>query len=513
MEQHTNFKNKETLFRSGDGSTAVLCFNQSDIFSMQNIKFNIQNMLLAVLIGTALGCKPVQVTRQDTSPTLPPFFDKNATADSSGLGELQWRQFFTDPLLQSLIDTTLAGNFDLSIAARRIQQMQAGVLATESDLRPVVEAAGTSGIRRFGLYTMDGAGNATTDITPGKLIPEHLPDFFIGVQAAWEIDLWGKLRNRKKAAAARFLASIEGKNMVQTTVVASIAAAYYNLQSLDAQLEILDEYISLQQNALDLVRLQKEAGAANELAVKQFENQLLDLRGNRLSIQQQIIENESIINFLAGRFPAPVQRTPLFLNQNLPAVTATGIPPVLLENRPDIRAAALELAASKADLDAARALFYPSLNIGAILGSQAFRPDFLVTKPQSVAYNLLGGLTAPLVNKRAIRAEFNHADAAQLEALATYQQTIVNGYIEVYNQMAFLKNLDQQYTLKTEQVAAISAAVDISGELFRSGRANYLDVLTAQQNALDTRLELVEVRLQQWSASLALYRALGGGWR
>lgn len=471
---------------------------------------------LAAALLAVVGCKPVQVILEDKALTLPQNFGQNAAAaapDSASLGEMNWREFFKDPNLQNLIDTALAANFDLKIAAQRIQQMQAGVLATEAPLRPTVEAAGTAGLRKFGFYTMDGAGNATTDITPGKLIPEHLPDFFVGLQASWEIDLWGKLKNQKQSAVARLMASVEGKNLVKTTVVSSIAEAYFNLQSIDEQTRILDEYIALQQNALDLVRVQKEAGAANELAVKQFENQLLDLQGIRLDFQQQIIENENLVNFWLGRFPQPVVRTPLFLNQNLPPIAATGIPPALLENRPDLRAAALELAASKADLNAARTLFYPSLNIGAVLGTQAFRPDFLVTKPASMAYNLVGGMVAPLVNKRAIRAEFNRADAYQLEALTTYHQTLVNAYIEAYNQLAFLKNLEQQFALKTEQTAVIENAVDISDDLFRSGRANYLDVLTAQQNALDTRIELVGLRLRQWSAAVGLYRALGGGWR
>jgi len=483
---------------------------------MKNKKSISHFLMLAIVLAAVAGCKPVQVLREEKPMALPQNFDPKTAAaapDAASLGATNWREFFADPNLQKLIDTALVANFDLKIAAQRIQQMQSGELAAEAPLRPTVEAAGATSLRKFGFYTMDGAGNATTDITPGKLVPEHLPDFFVGVQAGWEIDLWGKLKNQKQSAIARFMASMEGKNLVQTAVVAGIAEAYFHLQSLDAQTQILDEYIALQQNALDLVRIQKDAGAANELAVKQFENQLLDLRGIHLNFQQQIIENESLINFLTGRFPQPVERTPLFLNQNLPAVAATGVPPTMLENRPDIRAAALEVAASKADLNAARALFLPSLNLGAVVGTQAFRPDFLVTKPASLAYNLVGGMVAPLVNKRAIRAEFNRADAYQLEALTAYQQSIVNAFIEAYNQVAFLKNLEQQFALKTEQVAAIENAVDISGELFRSGRANYLEVLTAQQNALETRLELVDLRLRQWQSAVSLYRALGGGWR
>lgn len=483
---------------------------------MKNKKSNFQFLMCAsILVLGMMGCKNVQVIRENKALTIPGNFDKSivSSTDSASLGAMNWREFFKDPNLQHLIDTALLSNFDLKIATQRIQQMQAGVLATEAALRPTVQAAGMMGVRRFGLYTMDGAGNATTDITPGKLVPEHLPDFFIGAQAGWEVDLWGKLRNQKKSAVARFLSSVEGKNLLQTTVVANIAEAYFNLQSLDAQTQILDEYISLQQNALDLVRIQKETGKANELAIRQFENQLLDLRGIHLDLQQKIVENESLISFLIGTFPQPVVRTPLFLNQELPPVTATGLPPALLENRPDIRAASLELVASKADLNVARALFYPSLNIGAVVGTQAFRPDFLVTKPASLVYNLVGGIAAPLVNKRAIRAEFNRADIYQLEALTTYQQTIINAFTEVYNHLAFLRNLEQQITLKNQQVGTIESAVGISDELFRSGRANYLEVLTTQQNALDTRLELVDLQLRQWSAAVGLYRALGGGWR
>ncbi len=447
--------------------------------------------------------------------TIPADYGRDTAVgpDSTSLGSTIWRQYFEDSLLQNQIDVALEGNFDLQIAAQRIRQLQAGVLAAEAPLRPVIQSSFSAGVRRFGLYTMDGAGNATTDILPGKPVPEHLPDLFIGAQAGWEIDLWGKLGNLKQAALARLLASEAGRRLLQTAVVAGVAEIYFTLQSLDERIQILDEYIGLQQNALELVRIQKEAGMANELAVKQFENQLLDLRGMRLDLQRQMVEYENAGNLIAGRYPQPLLRTASFFEFGLPDGPAAGLPAALLENRPDIRAAELELAASKAELNAARALFFPSLNIGAVFGTQAFRPDFLVTKPASMAYTLAGGLMAPLVNRRAIHAEFNRSDALRLEALAAYRRTVVNAYAEVYYRLAFLDNLEQQFDLKKQQISAIEAAVDVSGELFRSGRANYLDVLTAQQHALDTELELVDLRLQQWVESVNLYRALGGGWR
>ncbi|MDX1907478.1 MAG: efflux transporter outer membrane subunit [Bacteroidia bacterium] len=471
--------------------------------------------VLTVIVLTATACKPIQVIRQDKVLPLPGSVvgDSLSQTDSLGFGGRSWRLFFTDPNLQQLIDTALYGSYDLQIASRQIQQNEAYVLAARAPFLPEADLVASSSLRRFGLYTMDGAGNATTDIISGKLVPINLPDYFGGIQASWEIDLWGKLRSQKKAAVARFLASVEGKNLVQTRLVALVAEVYFKLQALDAQTQILDEYITLQQNALTLVQVQKQAGMADELAVKQFENQLMDLQGTRIDLDQQIREHENLINVLLGRFPQPVSRSPLFLQQTLPEVDISSVPPQILENRPDIRAASLELSASKADLDAARAMFYPSLNLGAALGTQAFRPDLLLTQPQSLAYTLAGGLAAPIVNRRALKANFMQADAYQYEALASYHQAIVGAYTEVYNYLFFMNNLRRQYELKTKQTTAINLAVDISGDLFRSGRANYLDVLTAQQNALETRLELVDLRLRQWANAVGLYRSLGGGWQ
>jgi outer membrane protein TolC len=300
---------------------------------------------------------------------------------------------------------------------------------------------------------------------------------------------------------------------VQTSLVAEIAAAYYDLLSLDASLRIVDENIGIQQNALELVRVQKEAGMANELAVEQFEAQLLGLRGQRIEMEQMIVENESIINYLLGRYPQPVQRNSLDLLEMSPPSLVAGVPAQLLRNRPDIRAAELELAASKADLNAARALFYLTVEINGLLGLQAFRPDLLVTKPASFAYGLLGGLTAPLINKRAIQAEFNAADAYQLEALYAYQQAILGGYVEVHNGLAGLRNLQRSLDLKRSEAEVFTRSISTSNDLFRTSRATYLEVLFAQQNALSTRLELVEMKQRELMLGVGVYRALGGGWR
>jgi outer membrane protein TolC len=184
-----------------------------------------------------------------------------------------------------------------------------------------------------------------------------------------------------------------------------------------------------------------------------------------------------------------------------------------LQNRPDIKQAELELIASKADLNAAKAAFYPRLDLSGSLGLQAFRPDLLITKPQSIAYGLFAGLTAPLLNKRAIQAEFNYASAYQQETLLQYQQRIIQAFLEVATEMSNLLNLEEVYSLKSNESNVLLESIEISTDLFRTNRATYLEILFAQQNALQARLELVDVKQRQFNTMVNIYRTLGGGWR
>ncbi len=477
---------------------------------MQYIKSNITS-IAAILVLCLGSCKSVSVMRQDTLLPMPDQF--LSTTDTTAVTRLNWRDFFDDDNLISLIDTALSNNLDMKIALQRIEMAKAGVVAAKGNLLPTVDAIGAAGMDKFGRYTMDGAGNRGTEMINGRDVPVYLPDYTLGLVAGWEMDVWGKLRNRKKAAINRYLASMEGRHFVQTNLIATVAAAYYELQALDAQTTFLEDAIRLQTNALEVVRAQKEVGKATQLGIQQFEAQLLTLRGMQLELQQLIFQQEAELNFILGRYPQPIVRNKRLLDLDTPDRMGAGIPAAMLENRPDVRQAAHELTASKADLNAARALFYPSVNISGMLGLQAFRPDLLVTKPQSLTFGLLGGVAAPLVNRRAIQAEFDFADAAQTEALLNYQQTILNAYMEVNIQIANIQNLGQMFALKNEEAEVLGLSVDTSGDLFRTGRANYLEVLAAQQYALDARLELVELKKRLMQSTVEMYRSLGGGWR
>ncbi len=229
-----------------------------------------------------------------------------------------------------------------------------------------------------------------------------MPDYFLGLRSSWEVDIWGKLKSQKKAAYNRFLSSEKGRQAIVTGLVAEIARHYYELMALDTELDIIRKNIALQESAVETIKIQKEAGRANELGVRQLTAQLLNTRALEFEVTQKIIETENNVNLLAGRFSQTVPRGTT-LEQTMPASITAGVPAHMLRRRPDIQQAQLDLLANYSDQQAAQLAFLPSLNITAFLGLNAFKSNLLFSSG-SLAYSALGGLTAPLVNRKALKA-------------------------------------------------------------------------------------------------------------
>lgn len=471
-------------------------------------------LMLPALILTAGGCGVLNTDLGIPEKPLPESFPKQQhAATTTSAADVNWRDYFDDAQLVKLIDGAVGNNLDLQVALQRIESARASVKLANGKLLPKVDLNIGGGVRKFGLYTMDGAGNASTFITPGEIVPENLPDIYVGMQASWEVDIWGKLRNQRKAAVAQYLSTIEGANFVISNLVADVAINYNELLALDNELEVIGQTIEKQQEALDVIKIQKDAGRANELAVQQFNAQLLESKVLETATRQQIIETENRINFLLGRFPQPIEREKTALFKPTPKKIMTGLPSQLLANRPDVRAAEYQIEASKFDLKAAKAAFLPNFNISAALGFQAFNPEFLFTSPASLAYSLMGTLIAPLVNMNALKAQFNSAQANQLTAMYNYQNTILKAYVEVANQLAGIRNLQQINALKKQQSDILKEAVQTSKELYKYAKANYFEVLMAQHNALQANVELIATAKQQRIATINIYKALGGGWK
>ncbi|GAA0884888.1 TolC family protein [Sphingobacterium siyangense subsp. cladoniae] len=473
----------------------------------------IQWVIAFSLSAAVTGCKVPKATQIQENKFVPQQFTDVDKSDTTNSASVKWREFFTDPNLAVLIDTALKNNQELNVTLQELAIAKNDILLRKGALKPTVGLRAGGGVEKVGRYTSQGAGDASTEIAPGKEMPDPLGDLTIGAYASWEIDVWKKLKDSEQAALNRYLATVEGKNFVLSSLIAEVARSYYELLALDNQLTIIKQNIELQDNALSVIRLQKQAARVTELAVQKFEAEVLKTKGMEFETRQQIKETENRINFLLGRFPQEIKRDKSNFVDLIPAKVQTGIPSQLLSNRPDIREAEYELAAAKLDVQIARKEFYPSLKISAALGLQAFKPSYLFKMPESVLYNLIGELAAPLINKNGLKAEFNTANAKQIQAVYNYEKTILNAYLEVSTQLSNIENLGRSYDFKTKEVEVLNNSVSVSNDLFKSARADYMEVLMTQRDVLDSKLELIETKKQQLNAVVNIYKDLGGGWK
>lgn len=480
--------------------------------SMKNVKTTFQIFGAASMILLVQGCSGLKRDPLPSSePPLPARFP-GAGSSSTSSAQVGWRDYFKDPNLTNLISTALENNQELNILMQEIAVSKSEVKARKGAIFPFITLGTEAGVEKSSRYTRDGAVEEGLEVKKGKEFPEPLPNFGVVADFEWEVDIWKKLRNERDSAIKHYLATQEGRNFMVTNIVSEIAASYYELMALDYQLSILKRTIGIQESALQAVKLQKDAAKVTELAVRRFEAEVLKNRSHVYEIQQKITVTENKLNYLAGRYPQPVKRNSGGFEHLMLTGIRAGLPAELLRNRPDVRQAELELAAAGLDVKAAGARFYPALSINAALGLRSFSLDSVFTTPESLVYGAAANLVAPLINRSAIQAAYNGASAKQVSAIYTYQQTVLKAYIDVVNQLAEMRNLNQGYILKSQQVQALSDSIDISGKLFNSARADYTEVLFTQRDALEARIDLVELKQQQLHAYVKAYKALGGGY-
>jgi NodT family efflux transporter outer membrane factor (OMF) lipoprotein len=481
------------------------------------MKKTIKNISLILFIGNIFyACKSSQ-----------PLIDKNNiktveqlsqnTTDTASIADIKWKDFFKDTVLVNLIDIALKNNPDIQIAVQKIYTANAVYQASKKNLLPTLGLRTAVDLNKYGLYTINGIGNFDSNLSPNipdeaKIPDPVVPDYFLGMQAAWEIDLRGKLRNEKKSAYFKSMASVFEKQLIQTYLINNLAKAYYELLALDKELEIVQDNIELQEKALELVIIQKAGGRANELAVKQFSAQLLNSQSLEYLIKQQITETENYINYLAGRFPQKVNRGDSLYKQVLPQQISVGLSGKLLQKRPDIQMAQAELFSGYSDVKAAKAAFYPSFTINAYGAFNAYNTQFIFTSPASLAYGALMNVMMPLLNRNQIMMQYNASIAMANAAFYNYQKTIYKGVEEVSTNLSRIDNYKNAATKKEEEVKALKSAVSISKDLFVTGYANYLEVIAAQKSVLESEIDLINLKKEQFFSLLDLYRALGGGW-
>ena len=488
------------------------------------------NRILSYLLCLCLliqGCVPTLPKNQNhpkeeiTTPEhFPNYGQKNLNTDNLNIVqtnpdstkkenplEKNWKVFFKDSQLVALIETALKNNQELNILNQEINIANNEIMARQGEYIPKLGIGAGYEYEKVGEFTSRGKSDEIADV------PEKLHNRQLGLTASWEVDIWKKLRNFAKSAYYEYLASVEGRNFAVTKLVAEIAGDYYELMALDNQLEIIEQYIGTLKQAQQVVKLQQIAARTTSLAVKRFSAEVLKNQSREYEIRQKIIVTENHLNTLLGRLPQPIKRTPeQFTKIELQNIDS-GIPAALLDNRPDIKQSSLKLEAAKLDVKAVKTQFYPSLSIDAAIGYKSFNAHHLLDTPTSLFYNIAGGLTAPLLNRKAIKAEYFSANNRQIQAIYNYEQTFIKAFAEVSNQMASVDNLKQIYKLKSGQTKAMAESVDISNVLFKAARIDYLEALLTQRDYLEAQIELIEVKQRQLYAYVNLYRTLGGGWQ
>jgi multidrug efflux system outer membrane protein len=480
-----------------------------------------RNRTLKAAVGTCIlmvfpGCKIPGLCAPAPFRPLPEAFDKNNDPSQGVIGsenssQLGWAQFFNDPTLNSLIAESLQGNQELKILAQEIRIANNEILARRGSLFPFVSLGTRAGIEKSSRFTRNGAVEESLEAAPGRGFPEPLPDFLVAADVSWEIDIWRKLRNARDAATLRYLGTRAGRNYVVTRLVSELAENYYELLALDNQLLTLQKTIDIQTKSLETARALKDAARGTELAVQRFQAEVQKNESLILLIQQKIVEAENRINFIAGRFPQPVERPSVeFLDLTLNALNV-GIPSQQLLFRADIQQAEREVAAAGLDVRVARAQFFPSLVLTAGVGYQAFNTKYLFSSPESLIYGAAGGLVGPLINRAAIKADYMNANARQLQAIYDYQQTVLTAHIEVVNHLSTVENFGKSIEVKRRQLESLEASVDNATKLFQNARGEYIDVLLSQRDLMEAIMDLIETKQKQLAAVISAYQALGGG--
>lgn len=469
-------------------------------------------MAIVALLLPSGGCKLFKEPLKTENKSVPATFGNSADVDSTNTASVLWRSYFSDPYLIALIDTALKNNQELNIIMQEIVAAHMETKARKGEYLPFLGISAGAGVGRSGYNTREGVVEEQMKDHGTLKNVNAVGDFMIGAVLSWELDIWKKLRNAKKASLHRYLGTIEGKNFMVTNLVVEIANAYYELEALDNQLQIIQQNIEIQQHVLGIIRQQKDAGKVSQLAVNRFEAQLLNTQNRQYEIQQQIMITENKINFLTARFPQPIIRNSAAFNTVSFDSVFAGVPIQLLQNRPDIRQAEQQLAANKLDVKVAKAAFFPSIQLSAAVGFQAINPAVWFN-PASVLYNVFGDIFAPLINRNALVATYNISRAKQIQAVYNYERTVLNAYLEVVNQLSAIDKYKKSFDTKSKEVDILNKSITVSSNLYRAARADYMEVLLTQREVLEQKMELVEVKQKQLSAQMNIYKALGGGWK
>jgi len=464
------------------------------------------NRCLFILL-TVSACK-VSKNIETPKPALPDNFRNAAvTGDTTSIASLQWNSFFMQADLQKLIDSAIIRNYDLQVALKNIEASRLLFKQVKWNYVPQADLNVSGSSYRYSNNSLNGLsanqylGGATVN------------NFSADVSLSWEADIWGKIHNQQKSAFAAYLQTAEAKKLIQTNIVASVSQGYYNLLMLDEQLNIAQSNVKLNDSTLRIIRLQYDAGQVTSLAVQQAEAQLQSAAELVPQFEQNITMQENALRILTGTLPGKVERHTTLEQIPVPAGINAGVPSAILSRRPDVKSAELSLVIANANVGISKAAMYPALSITADGGLNSFRASNWFNVPSSLFGVVGGSILQPLLDHKTLSTQYQVAEVEREKAVIQFRQTVLNAVGEVSDALVKIEKLKQQQAIAASRVSTLQHATANASLLFKNGMANYLEVITAQSNVLQSELELATIKRDELTAVSDLYRSLGGGWR
>ena len=463
-------------------------------------KIGIRFIVFCGILISLQSCFVAQEYQRDQEPIdALKYRTDNIPSDTTDFAQLSWRKVFTDTILQGHINDALKNNQDIRIALQQIKAAQAFFKQGKAGYFPSLNINGQYTHQELAPNSQFGSFFSSLD------------QYELNAGLSWEADIWGKITSQERAARANYLQTQAAHKAVKTSLIAQLATAYYQLLALDQQMVVTKQTVENRQNSLEVTQALKEAGDVTSVAVSQTKAQLHTAEAILIDLKNEARLLENTLSILKGINPQEINRAS-FEQIEVKQELSTGVPAQLLENRPDVRQAEFGLRNAFQMKNVAKSQFYPSITLTATGGLQSLDiSDFISTN--SLFATVIGGLTQPIFNRRQLKTELEVAQSSEQQAYLNFEKTLLRASREVTDALYNFQAAQEKYQVKQLEYQAYQQAVDDAQILLKNGSINYLEVLNARENSLNTRLDLIDTRLNQLNANVELYRSLGGGWK
>ena len=472
------------------------------------LKMKIKNIAyIAFISGAAISCKVQKYEQPEVK--MPEAFrsDSIVVEQNENIAKISYKDFFKDPVLVGLIDKAMVQNNDLQVALKQIEFASLAYTQSKWGNVPTISASANGNINRPSDNSMNG-------MMAGQFMGKrYMEDYTAALNFSWEADIWGKIKGRKEKALAEYLKTQEAAKAVKTQVVAAVVQGYYNLLMLDTQLEITKSNLTYADNTLKFLVKQQELGMITALAVQQQEIVKDQILKSIPAIESSVVTQENALSLLTGSMPGKIERSASLNNVQSTDHISAGVPMELLSYRPDVKTAELEVRKSAAAIHVAKMNMYPSLNITAQGGVNAFQISKWFSVPGSLFGMVAGAIAQPILNGKQLKTQYEQSKVMADQAEIGFKQSVLKAVGEVSDALVQIQKLEEQQKIAEGLVVKSNDAVKKADLLFKYNSATYVEVIIAQTNKLQIELELASLKAQRLNAITALYRSVGGGWQ